>query len=101
MNQFDRMYALAREIDQNTARLTEAHERARRETIREPIEGQLGSVAVNGNGLVSVDLDPRALRRTNGATLGPAVRRAITAAEATFRTRYLQHVAGAQPRLLD
>jgi DNA-binding protein YbaB len=97
MNREDRLHALVREIDTNVMRVEEAVRLARQEQQRIPIPGALGTVVVDGAGvLVSVELDPRALRTTNGQTLGAQVCRAIAQAEAAAAQAYENRIATAK-----
>jgi DNA-binding protein YbaB len=96
MTYFNQLYALVQEIEANAARLDEADARARRQVARRRIDGQLGFVAVSGDGeLIEVDLDRRQLRYLNGQALGTAVLRAITSAEADIRTERARTMSAA------
>ena len=97
MTYFNQLYALVQEIETNTARLDEADARARRQVARRQIDGQLGHVAVSGEGeLIEVGLDRRALRNRGGQAVGTAVLRAITLAEADIRTERARTMSAAQ-----
>jgi DNA-binding protein YbaB len=97
MTYFNQLYALVQEIEANTARLDEAGARTRRQVARRRIDGQLGLVAVSGDGeLTEVDLDRRALRHRNGQAVGAAVLRAITLAEADIRAERARTMAAAK-----
>ena len=96
MSHFNRLYALVQEIEANTTRLDQAHERASGQVVHRDIPGYLGTITVGAGGPVAVDLDKRAVRYTNGAALGAAVLQAITAAEAELRDRYQQIMADAR-----
>jgi hypothetical protein len=96
MNWFDRLYALANEIDANTRRLNQAEAQARRQVVHREIPDRLGRVTVSASGPVAIDLDARELRYTNGAAVGAAVLRAIRAAETELCDRYTHTMADAR-----
>ncbi|MFL6120066.1 YbaB/EbfC family nucleoid-associated protein [Actinophytocola sp.] len=97
MNRDDRLYALVREIEANVARVEETVSTARRAETRFPIPGGAGTVVVDGAGqLLSVDLDPRALRTTRGHVLGEQVCRAIAQADAAAARDLQDRIAAAK-----
>ena len=95
MNQYNRLYALVREIEANTAQVEQAGERVLRDVVHQEVPG-FGTVSVTASGPVAVDLDGRAVRHADGVALGAAVTRAIVRAEAELRGRYERTMAAAR-----
>lgn len=97
MNMYDRLYALAKEIDANVAQVKKVAGGTARQQTKLPIPGGLGSVTVTGGGqLVSVDLDRRALGATNGTALGRQLVQAIREAESRATAARKQQIEAVQ-----
>jgi DNA-binding protein YbaB len=97
MNMYDRLHALAKEIDANVARVKQVAGDTARQQTRLPIPGGLGSVTVTGGGqFVSVDLDRRALGVTNGTALGRQIVQAIREAESRAAHATKQQIEAVQ-----
>ena len=93
---YNDLYALVAQIEANHARVTQARAEALGTPVCRPIDGGLGTVTVSGEGdLVAVDLDRAAIAGLSGATLAPAVLRAITEAEARAATQFTEMIAAA------
>lgn len=97
MSGYERIYALVKEIEANAQQVEEAALRTRRETLRRPIPGDLGTVVVNGDGqLLAVDFDARAMRVISARRLAALVVQAVFDAEAAAAERYDQQVREAR-----
>lgn len=100
MTSYDQLHALAREIDNSIRQADAVSAQTVQERFDQPIPGGLGTVSVSGSGqLLSVAIDPRAVRYANGVSLGRSVVQAIRAAEAKAENTRQQRIVQAEHRL--
>ena len=99
MRAYDRLYHLAREIDERYLRVVAAVAEANESRVRRELPGGAGAVVVTGDGrLVAVELDTRDMpyRYSTGARLAADLLTAIRAAEIEAAEQWERHVAAVQ-----